>query len=395
MPIPSTISQAKTSNAIWILSLLIVGCGHDPSLEMDVPVAESSDSITDALATVSGNSNTNDDLSARLTKLEDAQRSLSINLLRVNEQLRQMTNALEAISGEEVVRQSSQTSSGVDTLLTPTVTTLNEMRDLLATAFTSRDPELLYALYPKRSHYDFILGTRKQLVSDRLAQIELERAYSDFFDDHAKVEINAIDEMIEILLQIDQRRLPYLRSAEKVDLFVYRPNGETFMTGLMDKWRRFASRKTLSIDDNTFEVSTARGLFTGISSLSDVILPNIGFGSLTFQVQDDFIFAISVVIVRLDGQWFVVGTDTRIGDIWTSRFQAKVNDGDYELISDNSSRFDAIYNASEDGKVSIVSVRPPVETNSTLDSTNTTGSVDDVADPGEEPAEDGFTNSTN
>ena len=390
MPIPSTISQAKTSNAIWILSLLIVGCGHDPSLEMDVPVAESSDSITDALATVSGNSNTNDDLSARLTKLEDAQRSLSINLLRVNEQLRQMTNALEAISGEEVVRQSSQTSSGVDTLLTPTVTTLNEMRDLLATAFTSRDPELLYALYPKRSQYDFILGTRKQLVSDRLAQIELERAYSDFFDDHAKVEINAIDEMIEILLQIDQRLLPWLRNAEKVDLFVYRYTGDISMTGLQDKGRRLLSRKARSFED-----STDLGMFIGISSPSDVILKNYGGGSLTFEVQNEAIFSISVGIVRLDGQWFVWGADTKIGDIWTSRFQAKVNDGDYELISDNSSRFDAIYNASEDGKVSIVSVRPPVETNSTLDSTNTTGSVDDVADPSEEPAEDGFTNSTN
>jgi len=357
---------------------------------MDVPVAESSDSITDALATVSGNSNTNDDLSARLTKLEDAQRSLSINLLRVNEQLRQMTNALEAISGEEVVRQSSQTSSGVDTLLTPTVTTLNEMRDLLATAFTSRDPELLYALYPKRSQYDFILGTRKQLVSDRLAQIELERAYSDFFDDHAKVEINAIDEMIEILLQIDQRLLPWLRNAEKVDLFVYRYTGDISMTGLQDKGRRLLSRKARSFED-----STDLGMFIGISSPSDVILKNYGGGSLTFEVQNEAIFSISVGIVRLDGQWFVWGADTKIGDIWTSRFQAKVNDGDYELISDNSSRFDAIYNASEDGKVSIVSVRPPVETNSTLDSTNTTGSVDDVADPSEEPAEDGFTNSTN
>lgn len=364
MPLPSAISQAKTSNAFWILSLLIVGCGHDPSLEMDVPVAESSDSITDTLGSVSDDSNTNHDLSARLTKLEDAQRNLSINLVRVNEQLRRMTNALEAISGEEVVRQSSQTSSGVDTLLTPPVSTLTEMRDLLVTAYTSRDPELLYSLYPQRFQYEFIFGTRKQLVADRLDQIELERAYSAFFDDLAKLETNAVDDMIEILLPIGPTGLTFLKNADKVDLFVHKIVGESWLTDLSEEQPRIRAE---TIQENTF-----RGLFTGISSTSDVILENIGFGSLTFQ-KDHMIASIDMVILKLDGQWCVAELRTDQSRIWDGDFQAHVDDGDLELISDNSTRFDTIYTAIEDGTAVLVSVREQVEITPTLDSTNSTG----------------------
>ena len=396
MPLPSAISQAKTSNALWILSLLIVGCGHDPSLEMDVPVAESSDPIADALSTT-GSSNTSQDLAARLSKLEDAQRSLSISLLRVSEQLRQVSDALEAVTGEEVISQNRQDTSVVNTSLAPIVTSLDELRDLLVTAHKTRDPELLYALYPKRAQYEFVLGTRKQLVSDRLTQIELEKSYSEFFNAFGDYEAEAINEMMRLLRTIKQNDIAFLENTENIDFFVFKEQ----LTSEVDELRERAEKGR-----NRPEI-TWRGLFTGIRSSSDVVLEDLCTGYLVFE-HDHQIASIAVLTLKLDGQWFIMASGSMTNGISSKgnaqRIQMRLDDDRWELVSDNSSRLSAILSGVEDGTIAGLYPEPiyigdRVGTNSTLDSTNTTGSVDgEVADPGEggeEAAEGGSTNSTN